>query len=51
MILNQGSRKLYIWQLNVKLGGEGGIRTPGSLATTSVFETDTFDHSVTSPSR
>ena len=30
-------------------GGEGGIRTPDSLATMSVFETDTFDHSVTSP--
>ncbi len=32
-------------------GGEGGIRTPGTLASTSVFETDPFDHSGTSPNR
>ena len=31
------------------IGGEGGIRTPGTLASTSVFETDPFDHSGTSP--
>ena len=31
------------------LGGEGGIRTPGTLAGTSVFETDPIDHSGTSP--
>lgn len=30
-------------------GGEGGIRTPGTLAGTSVFETDPIDHSGTSP--
>ena len=33
------------------IGGEGGIRTPGTLAGTSVFETDPFDHSGTSPNR
>ena len=30
-------------------GGEGGIRTHGTVARTSVFETDPFDRSVTSP--
>ena len=30
-------------------GGEGGIRTHGTLARTTVFETVTFDRSVTSP--
>ncbi len=32
-------------------GGEGGIRTHGRLAPTSVFETDAIDHSATSPRR
>ena len=30
-------------------GGEGGIRTHGTLAGTPVFKTGTFNHSVTSP--
>jgi hypothetical protein len=30
-------------------GGEGGIRTPGTLARTSHFECDAIDHSATSP--
>src|ERR1017187_2012802 len=30
-------------------GGEGGIRTPGSLATTSDFESGAFNRSATSP--
>ena len=30
-------------------GGEGGIRTPGTLASTSHFECDAIDHSATSP--
>ena len=30
-------------------GGEGGIRTLGTLASTTVFETAPFDHSGTSP--
>ncbi len=30
-------------------GGEGGIRTHGALARPTVFETATFNHSVTSP--
>ncbi len=30
-------------------GGEGGIRTLGTLARTTVFETAPFDHSGTSP--
>src|SRR5262249_29450931 len=29
--------------------GEGGIRTPGTVAGTLVFETSTIGHSVTSP--
>lgn len=30
-------------------GGEGGIRTHGTLARTPVFKTGAFDHSATSP--
>ena len=30
-------------------GGEGGIRTPGTVARTSHFECDAIDHSATSP--
>src|SRR5581483_1502804 len=30
-------------------GGEGGIRTPGTVARTHDFQSCTFDHSVTSP--
>ena len=36
------------WRRN---GGEGGIRTLGSLSTTHDFQSCTFDHSVTSPGR
>ena len=32
-------------------GGEGGIRTHGTLAGTTVFETVPIDHSGTSPRR
>ncbi len=32
-------------------GGEGEIRTPGTLARTSHFECDAIDHSATSPHR
>jgi hypothetical protein len=32
-------------------GGETGIRTLGTLAGSTVFETATFDHSATSPRR
>ena len=32
-------------------GGEGGIRTHGTLASTPHFECGAFDHSATSPSR
>ena len=32
-------------------GGEGGIRTHGTLAGTTVFETAPIDHSGTSPQR
>ena len=30
-------------------GGEGGIRTPGTLSSTTDFESVTFGHSATSP--
>ena len=30
-------------------GGEGGIRTLGTIASTPDFESGTFDHSATSP--
>ena len=30
-------------------GGEGGIRTLGTLASTPAFQAGTFDHSATSP--
>ena len=33
------------------IGGEGGIRTHGTLAGTTVFETAPIDHSGTSPQR
>ena len=34
---------------SAEAGGEGGIRTLGSLSTTHDFQSCTFDHSVTSP--
>ncbi len=34
---------------SVALGGEGGIRTHGTLTGTLAFEASTFNHSVTSP--
>ena len=37
-----------IWKGN---GGEGGIRTHGTVARTTVFETAPIDHSGTSPQR
>ena len=39
---------LFSGLLNLN-GGEGGIRTHGTVARTSVFETDPFDRSGTSP--
>ena len=33
----------------VDWNGEGGIRTPGTVARTLVFETSSFSHSDTSP--
>jgi hypothetical protein len=34
---------------SLKMSGEGGIRTPGTLAGTSDFESGAFNHSATSP--
>jgi hypothetical protein len=35
----------------MKAGGEGGIRTHGSVNATPDFESGTFDHSATSPDK
>ena len=32
-----------------RCGGEGGIRTPGTLSGTPVFKTGAINHSATSP--
>jgi hypothetical protein len=52
-VVSQGHRVPWISRITkavrLSIGGEGGIRTPGTLAGTSVFETDPFDHSGTSP--
>jgi hypothetical protein len=39
------------WTGKVENGGEGGIRTLGTLAGSTVFETAPIDHSGTSPLR
>lgn len=51
-----GANRSIIPQIVVKVnecamltGGEGGIRTPGTVARTRDFQSRTFDHSVTSP--
>jgi hypothetical protein len=44
----------YFWGTHktlVNIGGRGGIRTHGSLATTSDFESGAFNHSATLPER
>jgi hypothetical protein len=41
-----GCRGEYLGALT---GGEGGIRTHGTVTRTTVFETVPFDHSGTSP--
>ncbi len=35
--------------IRIKGGGEGGIRTHGTVPRTLAFEASTFNHSVTSP--
>ena len=40
-------RPLFIGDQNY--GGEGGIRTPGTVSRTPVFKTGAFNHSATSP--
>ena len=43
----------FLWELTKDLlslkNGEGGIRTPGTLTSTLVFETSSISHSDTSP--
>jgi hypothetical protein len=36
-------------RLMQETGGEGGIRTPGTLSGTPVFKTGAINHSATSP--
>ncbi len=36
-------------KITISIGGEGGIRTLGTIASTPDFESGTFDHSATSP--
>lgn len=42
-------RQLTVGSQSVNNGGRGGIRTPGSLATTPDFESGAFNHSATLP--
>ena len=42
--------ELWFWAV-VENGGEGGIRTPGTFARTTDFESAPFDRSGTSPGR
>ena len=37
------------WLFSAGIGGEGGIRTHGTLARTAVFKTAALNHSATSP--
>jgi hypothetical protein len=46
-----GNKKALISQGFFVSGGEGGIRTHGTLTRTPDFESGTFDHSATSPKR
>ena len=43
------SQKHYLNLLVYKYGGEGGIRTHGTVAGTLVFKTRALNHSTTSP--
>ncbi len=47
--LHPYSKKSFKIKLLSKYGGEGGIRTLGSVNATPDFESGTFDHSATSP--
>ena len=46
---NQNIIMIYINYLTQASGGETGIRTLGTLARSTVFETAPFDHSGISP--
>src|SRR5579859_6916254 len=46
-----GDRIFILLFASQKYGGEGGIRTPVTIARKSGFESDAFDHSATSPGR
>ena len=48
-VYKKTKKPLKIKGLVAFIGGEGGIRTHGSVATTPDFESGTFDHSATSP--
>ena len=40
---------MFYLAANKGAGGEGGIRTPGTVSRTPVFKTGAFNHSATSP--
>ncbi len=42
---------LNLTEKKAAIGGEGGIRTLGTIASTPDFQSGTFDHSATSPLR
>ena len=46
LIPNQAERQMLDTE---NTGGEGGIRTPGTLSGTPVFKTGAINHSATSP--
>ena len=45
----ESSETSYSLKHNKFSGGEGGIRTPGGVAPTTIFETAAFNRSATSP--
>ena len=49
MVLNWSRQVIQCLGSHIKNGGEGGIRTHGTLARSPVFKTGAFDHSATSP--
>jgi hypothetical protein len=44
-----GLYHLYRWNAAWKYGGEGGIRTHGTVSRTLAFEASAFNRSATSP--
>ena len=47
--ISDPSRDILLFSINDLNGGEGGIRTPGTVTRTPHFECGAIDHSATSP--